>query len=45
MAAATAIRRRRGRAEMAPRSVRGFADGRVFSGEQAKELGLVDELG
>ncbi|MCT0202634.1 signal peptide peptidase SppA [Synechococcus sp. CS-602] len=25
--------------------VRGFADGRVFSGAQAKELGLVDELG
>ncbi|HJN35926.1 MAG TPA: S49 family peptidase, partial [Prochlorococcaceae cyanobacterium Fu_MAG_50] len=24
---------------------RGFADGRVFSGAQAKELGLVDELG
>ena len=26
-------------------TVRGFADGRVFSGEQAKSLGLVDELG
>ncbi|MFL0792274.1 MAG: signal peptide peptidase SppA, partial [Prochlorococcus sp.] len=26
-------------------TVRGFADGRVFSGAQAKELGLVDELG
>ncbi len=25
--------------------VRGFADGRVFSGAQAKELGLVDDLG
>jgi protease-4 len=25
--------------------VRGFADGRVFSGAQARELGLVDELG
>ncbi len=25
--------------------VRNFADGRVFTGEQAKELGLVDELG
>ena len=25
--------------------VRTFADGRVFSGEQALELGLVDELG
>ena len=25
--------------------VRSFADGRVFSGEQAKTLGLVDELG
>ena len=26
-------------------AVRGFADGRVFSGAQARELGLVDELG
>ena len=26
-------------------TVRSFADGRVFSGEQAKTLGLVDELG
>ena len=26
-------------------TVRGFADGRVFSGEQAKTLGVVDELG
>ena len=26
-------------------TVRGFADGRVFSGAQAKDLGLVDELG
>ena len=26
-------------------TVRGFADGRVFSGEQAKTLGLVEELG
>ena len=26
-------------------AVRAFADGRVFSGAQAKELGLVDELG
>ena len=26
-------------------TVRSFADGRVFSGEQAKSLGLVDELG
>jgi protease-4 len=25
--------------------VRGFADGRVFSGAQALELGLVDQLG
>ena len=25
--------------------MRSFADGRVFSGEQAKQLGLVDELG
>lgn len=25
--------------------VRGFADGRVFTGTQARELGLVDELG
>ena len=31
--------------KLTPESVRGFADGRVFSGEQAKELGLVDELG
>ncbi|KGG16374.1 MULTISPECIES: signal peptide peptidase SppA [unclassified Prochlorococcus] len=26
-------------------SVRAFADGRVFTGDQAKELGLVDEVG
>jgi protease-4 len=26
-------------------AVRGFADGRVFSGAQARDLGLVDELG
>ena len=26
-------------------TVRSFADGRVFSGEQAQQLGLVDELG
>ena len=26
-------------------AVKSFADGRVFTGEQAKELGLVDELG
>ena len=26
-------------------TVRGFADGRVFTGAQAKELGLVDALG
>ena len=31
--------------KLTPESVRSFADGRVFSGEQAKELGLVDELG
>ena len=31
--------------KLSPESVRSFADGRVFSGEQAKELGLVDELG
>ncbi len=30
---------------MTEEAVRGFADGRVFSGEQAKTLGLVDELG
>ncbi|QNI43096.1 signal peptide peptidase SppA [Synechococcus sp. A15-28] len=30
---------------MTEEAVRGFADGRVFSGEQAKALGLVDELG
>ncbi|TGG85762.1 MAG: signal peptide peptidase SppA [Aphanocapsa feldmannii 277cV] len=28
-----------------PAQVRAFADGRVFSGEQARELGLVDHLG
>ncbi|MFQ6079998.1 MAG: S49 family peptidase, partial [Thermodesulfobacteriota bacterium] len=27
------------------RKVRQIADGRIFSGEQAKELGLVDRLG
>jgi len=26
-------------------TVRAFADGRVFSGAQARELGLIDELG
>ena len=30
---------------LSPDTVRQFADGRVFSGAQAKELGLVDELG
>ena len=30
---------------LAPETVRTFADGRVFSGAQAKELGLVDHLG
>ena len=30
---------------LTPERVRTFADGRVFSGEQALELGLVDELG
>ena len=30
---------------LTPETVRGFADGRVFSGAQALELGLVDELG
>ena len=30
---------------MSEEAVRAFADGRVFSGEQAKTLGLVDELG
>ena len=34
----------RGR-QLSEEVVRGFADGRVFTGEQAKELGLVDELG
>lgn len=28
-----------------PETVRSFADGRIFSGQQAKELGLVDRLG
>ena len=31
--------------KLSEQTVRTFADGRVFSGEQAKELGLVDELG
>ena len=31
--------------DLSPEMVRTFADGRVFSGAQAKELGLVDELG
>jgi protease-4 len=31
--------------ELAEEDVRKIADGRVFTGEQAKELGLVDELG
>lgn len=31
--------------ELSKDKVRSFADGRVFSGAQAKELGLVDELG
>ena len=31
--------------DLSPETVRTFADGRVFSGAQAKELGLVDELG
>jgi protease-4 len=30
---------------MAPERVRALADGRIFSGAQAKEVGLVDELG
>jgi protease-4 len=30
---------------MSPEKVRPLADGRVFSGRQAKDLGLVDELG
>ena len=30
---------------MSEDDVRAFADGRVFSGEQAQALGLVDELG
>ena len=34
----------RGRA-MEPERVRALADGRIFSGAQAKEVGLVDELG
>jgi protease-4 len=28
-----------------PETVRSFADGRIFTGEQAKELGLIDRLG
>ena len=31
--------------ELSDSTVRGFADGRVFTGAQAKELGLVDALG
>lgn len=31
--------------KLSQETVRGFADGRVFSGAQAKDLGLVDELG
>jgi protease-4 len=31
--------------EMSPDRVRPLADGRIFSGRQAKDLGLVDELG
>ena len=31
--------------QLSQEAVRAFADGRVFSGAQAKELGLVDELG
>ncbi len=31
--------------KLSEEEVRNFADGRVFSGAQAKELGLVDELG
>lgn len=30
---------------LSPETVRTFADGRIFTGEQAKELGLVDRLG
>ena len=31
--------------QLSTNKVREFADGRVFTGTQAKELGLVDELG
>lgn len=31
--------------DMSPREVRDVADGRIFSGQQAERLGLVDELG
>jgi protease-4 len=34
----------RGRA-MNPKAVRKLADGRIFSGNEAKKLGLVDEIG
>lgn len=34
----------RGR-DLSPQEVRAVADGRIFSGQQAEELGLVDELG
>lgn len=31
--------------ELSEREVRNLADGRIFSGEQAQQLGLIDELG
>ncbi|MBI3353442.1 MAG: signal peptide peptidase SppA [Nitrospirae bacterium] len=31
--------------KMKPETVKGLADGRIYTGRQAKELGLVDELG
>ena len=31
--------------KLSPATVRSFADGRVFTGEQAVELGLVDRIG
>ncbi len=31
--------------ELSPEVVRNFADGRVFTGAQAKEIGLIDEIG
>jgi protease-4 len=36
---------REGRRNLTPEQIRKLADGRIYSGEQAKALGLVDEVG